>query len=91
VYLESSGTGDVVLGVREVGYADYLGCPRSRVGLQPGRLDDACDQVHFWSLHAGGSNFLMADGSVHFLTYSADGVLPALATRSGKEPVALPD
>src|SRR5207244_6886562 len=55
---DGSGTGDVVLGARDVGYASAMGCPASKVGLQPGRLTDPCDQLHFWSLHAGGVNFL---------------------------------
>jgi prepilin-type processing-associated H-X9-DG protein len=42
-------------------------------------------------LHLGGANFLFADGSVHFLSYSADDILPALATRSGGETVTLLD
>ena len=33
----------------------------------------------------GGTNFLFADGSVHFLAYSAASVVPALATRAGGE------
>jgi hypothetical protein len=32
----------------------------------------------------------MCDGSVHFLSYSADTILPALATRAGNEAVELP-
>lgn len=44
----------------------------------------------FWSLHTGGAHFLCADGSVHFLAYDADGVLPGLATRSGGESVEVP-
>jgi prepilin-type N-terminal cleavage/methylation domain-containing protein/prepilin-type processing-associated H-X9-DG protein len=84
---DGSGTGDVVLGAREYGYADSLGCPHSKVGLQPGRLSDICDQVHFWSMHTGGANFLLADGSARFVAYSADSVLPVLVTRAGEEVV----
>jgi prepilin-type N-terminal cleavage/methylation domain-containing protein/prepilin-type processing-associated H-X9-DG protein len=87
---DSRGTGDFTLGAREVRYAttakDATGklynCPTTKVGLQPGRIDDVCDQMHFWSLHPGGANFLFADGSVRTLHYSADPVLPALATRA---------
>jgi prepilin-type processing-associated H-X9-DG protein len=61
------------------------------VGLRPGRTDVNCDQAHFWSLHAGGANFLFADGSTHFFSYAADTVLPALATRNGGEAVSATD
>lgn len=66
-------------------------CEVTRHNFGPGRLDNPCDRYHFWSLHAGGGNWLFADGSVRFLAYSADAVLPALATRSGGEVVAVPD
>jgi prepilin-type processing-associated H-X9-DG protein len=49
-----------------------------------------CDVSHFWSPHSGGANFAFADGSVRFLSYSADPILPALATRSGGENVEIP-
>jgi prepilin-type processing-associated H-X9-DG protein len=39
-------------------------------------------------MHSGGANFLFADGSTHFLSYSADTVLPALATRNGGEAIS---
>lgn len=51
----------------------------------PGRLANPCDFNHFWSLHPGGAHFLFADGSVHFLTYSAASVMIPLATRAGGE------
>jgi len=57
----------------------------------PGELQNSCDRYHFWSLHPGGANFLFADGSIHFLSYSAVSVLPALASRAGGEVVDLPD
>jgi prepilin-type N-terminal cleavage/methylation domain-containing protein/prepilin-type processing-associated H-X9-DG protein len=82
---DGSGTGDVVLGAAEVGYADQMGCPRSKVGLQPGNVNDSCDQVHFWSMHPGGANFLMGDASAHFVPYAAAGMLAAHCTRAGGE------
>jgi prepilin-type N-terminal cleavage/methylation domain-containing protein/prepilin-type processing-associated H-X9-DG protein len=86
---DGSGTGDVVLGAQEYGYADSLGCSHGKVGLQPGQLWEPCDQVHFWSMHTGGANFLLADGSARFVSYSANAVLPALVTRAGEE--VIPD
>jgi prepilin-type N-terminal cleavage/methylation domain-containing protein/prepilin-type processing-associated H-X9-DG protein len=89
---DGSGTGDVVLGANETGYATALGCPTSKVGLQPGRINDPCDQMHFWSLHAGGVNFLRGDGSVRMIPYLAAtkvqngvSVFPALCTSQGGE------
>ena len=36
-------------------------------------------------------HFLTTYGAVRFLRYSADAILPALATRAGNEAVSLPD
>jgi prepilin-type N-terminal cleavage/methylation domain-containing protein/prepilin-type processing-associated H-X9-DG protein len=85
------GEGDVVLGVREVNDPPNTPqCPWGPYNFTPGRTDNTCDAFHFWSLHTGGANFLFADGSIHFLEYSADNILPALATRAGCEVVELP-
>jgi prepilin-type processing-associated H-X9-DG protein len=86
-YDRSSGIGDVILGARETGYADFYGCPQSKVGFQPGNLFDPCDVMHFWSMHTGGANWLRADGSVRFHDYGMDRVLPQLCTRAGEEAV----
>src|SRR5262249_48050655 len=97
---DGGGVGDVVLGARDTEYARGVEtCPwpeyglckgKTKVGLHPGSMTNVCDQTHFWSLHAGGANFLMADGSVHFLDYQADTILPALATRNRGEAQTLP-
>ena len=47
-----------------------------------------CDTHHFWSAHPGGGNWVFADGSVRFLPYQSNSVLPALATRNGSEVVS---
>jgi prepilin-type processing-associated H-X9-DG protein len=91
----NTGVFDVVLGVREFNarnpYPQYAHCGRGPFPFRPGRTDDFCSVFQFWSLHPGGANFLFADGSVRFLPYSADPVLPALATRAGGETVTVPD
>lgn len=89
---ESGRGGDSFLGVREPRDAVILPmCPDGLPTFRPGRLDDLCDVVHFWSRHPGGAHFAFCDGSVRFLRYSADSVLPALATRGGGETVPVPD
>jgi prepilin-type processing-associated H-X9-DG protein len=86
------GSGDMVLGVREYNEGQYgRDCPRGPYSFGPGRAQNQCDAFHFWSLHIGGAHFLFADGSVHFLPYSAASILPALATRSGGESISVPD
>jgi hypothetical protein len=88
---DGSGVGDVVLGAQEYNYAASLGCPSSKVGFQPGNVNNNCDQPHFWSMHTNGGNFLCGDGSVHYLTYGISlTVLTQLCTRNGGESVTLP-
>jgi len=85
VYVDGGGTGGVVLGSRETYLNAYLGCPEEKVNFQPGNAKEYCDLVHFWSLHHGGGNFAFADGSVRFLSYTANDVLVELSTRDGGE------
>jgi prepilin-type N-terminal cleavage/methylation domain-containing protein len=84
---DTLGTGDVLLGPREKSYASYMGCAAKYASFQPGDPTNYCHQVHFWSFHPGGALFAMGDGSVHFITYDGDAILPALATRAGGEVV----
>jgi prepilin-type processing-associated H-X9-DG protein len=90
---EKDGSADSVLGVNELNtYAGTQGsCPPGPYQFGPGTIDNQCDVFHYWSLHPGGANFLFVDGSVHFLSYDAVGIMPALATRAGGEPVSLSD
>ena len=102
---QRNGSVGVVLGTREVNFLSGRSklpwerdCPPGPYHFQPqrqirdvtGSIREECDLFHFWSWHAGGANFLYADGSVHFLAYTADEVLPALGTRAGGEVVTLP-
>jgi prepilin-type processing-associated H-X9-DG protein len=94
----AAGTGDVILGVRD--YQDpavsgYDGstapaCPVGPYHFGPGRVDNPCDTFHFWSFHTGGGNFVMGDGSVRFINYSADDLMPALSTRANGEVAVIP-
>jgi prepilin-type processing-associated H-X9-DG protein len=101
---DGSGEGDVTMGARAFVYADNIQttatvgggqttCPYSYVGFQPGKINDPCDQIHFWSWHPGGANWTFGDGSARFLTYTIDNppaMTPAstflqLVTRNGGE------
>jgi prepilin-type processing-associated H-X9-DG protein len=105
----NNGVGDVavVMGVSEralsfVNPASGLGCVKlgdadsrspNAWKLEPGSLTNYCDALHFWSLHTGGGNFVMADGSMRFCSYGMEPSLQrALATRAGddgdREPLA---
>lgn len=87
-----SGSLDMVLGVREQNaFTDEPECGDVSYRYRAGRVDDPCSTFHFWSPHAGGANFAFADGSVRFLKYTADDIMPALATRAGGEVVPVPD
>ena len=56
--------------------------------FSPGVVTDNCDTQHYWSFHPGGGSWLLADGSVRFLPYSAGTtVIPLLASRNGGEVV----
>jgi prepilin-type processing-associated H-X9-DG protein len=81
-----SGESTQFLGVAErLDYRNF-GCFASRFTFSEGKRDSECDVYHFWSLHSGGANFVFADGSVHFLKYSAAPIMPMLASRAGGEP-----
>jgi prepilin-type N-terminal cleavage/methylation domain-containing protein/prepilin-type processing-associated H-X9-DG protein len=85
-----NGSADMLLGVREKCYLGYYGCPMGPYEYGPGDPMDNCAMFHFYSQHKGGAYFLFADGSVHFLPYSARPVMKALATRAGGEVVDMP-
>jgi prepilin-type processing-associated H-X9-DG protein len=85
---DKDGEAEMLLGSRtKQRYSRYRDCPVGPYHFEPGKLTNNCDVFHFWSPHSGGAHFLFADGSVHFLRYSADSILPALSTRAGGESV----
>jgi prepilin-type processing-associated H-X9-DG protein len=87
------GTLDATLGVNEVNLpqSGMDPCPPGPYSFSPGRIDNPCDQFHFWSPHPGGANFLFADYHVQFLSYAVkNDLMRALATISGEEAVELP-
>ena len=86
-----AGDGDCVLGSRDVALTVVFGALATNVGLQPPAGPNVqADGAHWWSFHPGGANFLYCDGSVHYLPYSANNVLPQLCTRAGGEVFTLP-
>jgi prepilin-type N-terminal cleavage/methylation domain-containing protein/prepilin-type processing-associated H-X9-DG protein len=61
-------------------------CPGGQQWFRPGDQNNPCDGNHYWSKHPGGGNWLFADGSVHFLSYSiGTAAQRALATKNGQE------
>lgn len=87
---DGTGNVDMVMGVEErvAGPASHFagrGCPDVS-HFSDGNPDKFCDALHFWSLHpGGGAHFVLADGSVRFMSYSSAYILKAMATRSGDE------
>jgi len=86
---QKEGSVEMVLGVQEEN-SYYPQCPPGPYPFTSQRFDNPCNLFQFWSPHSGGANFTFADGSVRFLSYSADNILPALATRAGGEPAEVP-
>ncbi len=90
------GATDVVLGVLERPFV-----PTAKPDFyRPGTIQDPSDlhRYHFWSLHPGGGNWALSDGSVKFIAYTAGGpqsstvtpifpvsIIEAMATRAGGE------
>jgi prepilin-type N-terminal cleavage/methylation domain-containing protein/prepilin-type processing-associated H-X9-DG protein len=91
----NSGSCDVTLGLAELniksnGSAQLDACPDGPYKFGPGTILNPCDQFRFWSLHINGSNFLYADGSVHFVSNGAADVLILMSTRAGGESFDMP-
>ncbi|MDY3560113.1 DUF1559 domain-containing protein [Gemmata sp. JC673] len=64
------------------------GCPAPAY-FSPDVITNKCAVMHFWSLHTGGGNWLLGDGSVRYFAYAAGTtVLPQMASRDGGEVVS---
>ena len=48
-------------------------------------IDFSAESNHFYSLHQGGGNWLLGDGSVRFMSYSGQPITLLMATRAGNE------
>ena len=87
---DGRGSLDSFLGVREKNYVPWRQeCGPGPFAFRPRRADDPCAAFQFWSPHPGGAVAAFCDGSARLLPYSADAILPALATRAGGEVVSL--
>ncbi|MBX3418745.1 MAG: DUF1559 domain-containing protein [Pirellulaceae bacterium] len=86
-----SGSPDMLLGARERNDSttyDAASCPPGPYQFGRGNFQEQCSLFHYWSPHPGGSQFVMADGSVQFFGYTTDAtIIPSLATRYGGETV----
>ncbi len=94
-YGYGAGDGDTVIGGKDAWLASVTGDLSTNIGfVQPRQPNGTAelDVAHFWSFHTAGANFLFADGSVHFMAYSAsnNALFVALCTRSTGEVVSLP-
>jgi prepilin-type processing-associated H-X9-DG protein len=91
-YMSSGLEPETFLGTREVVlYQYFTACVFGPYRYGPGSLANPCDDYHYWSLHPGGANFALCDGSVRFLPYAARDLMPALGTRAGGEVATVPD
>lgn len=93
------GTTDVVIGVLERALVPTATPDYFRMGTYVDPSDK--HRYHFWSLHPGGANWALADGSVRFIHYSAGGpqaaanqqptVIEAMSSRNGGETFSMPN
>jgi prepilin-type N-terminal cleavage/methylation domain-containing protein len=95
---DGQGNADCVMTSNDLAVANYFitnyssspnlpcnGTAAQKIGLQPGNPNVGCDAAHYWSFHSGGALFLMGDGSCRLISYSNNGIIPALSTRDGGE------
>jgi prepilin-type N-terminal cleavage/methylation domain-containing protein/prepilin-type processing-associated H-X9-DG protein len=82
--LQGNGEGDQTLSMQWGIFPDNF--DNTAPGIRTDPWGNPLSVLHFWSYHPGGTNFMYADGSVTFLSYSVDfPTLLSLATRAGGE------
>ena len=64
-------------------------CPRPST-YRTDTVGGRCAHTHFWSVHTGGGNWALADGSVRFFTYAAVDTVVQMASINGGEVVSQP-
>ena len=57
-------------------------CPTNNFYRVPYKRPTVCNYDTFWSYHINGASFILGDGSVRFIPYSARPVMEAMATRA---------
>ncbi|QVL34926.1 DUF1559 domain-containing protein [Telmatocola sphagniphila] len=89
---DGTGTLDYTMGTRALNNSQigpiYPKCPIGPYHFQQANPLSFCSTFQYWSDHPGGANFAFADGSVRFLTFASDSLLPALGTRNGGEVIS---
>jgi prepilin-type N-terminal cleavage/methylation domain-containing protein/prepilin-type processing-associated H-X9-DG protein len=53
--------------------------------FSPGNPNFNCHANHFYSMHTGGANWALGDGSVRFMTFTSQPLTLPMATRAGGE------
>ncbi|MBI1832635.1 MAG: DUF1559 domain-containing protein [Planctomycetes bacterium] len=90
------GSCDVVPGTSELTNNTYFTysptCNNATVyPYKDGKVTNPCDTFHYWSMHSGGSNFLLGDGSARFFSYDvSNATLDALGTRNANDAAQIP-
>ncbi|MDY3555010.1 DUF1559 domain-containing protein [Gemmata sp. JC717] len=85
-----TGIESAILAVPSRNEIDFPTCTKPSY-YRDDKPDNVCSQSHHWSLHTGGANWGIADGSVRFIRYSVpQNLLPDMASRDGGE-VVTPD
>jgi prepilin-type processing-associated H-X9-DG protein len=83
-----TGIESAILAIPSRNEIDFPSCTRPSY-YRNDTPDNVCSQSHFWSLHPGGANWALGDGSVRFIRYSVgQSVLPAMASINGGEIVS---